>query len=387
MINGLEQERLKSLNKSGHMDAPISLELDRITALAARILGVPTCLISLVDNKRQFFASACGLGAPWCELRETPLSHSFCQHVVAHQEVFRIVDSRQDERVKGNLAISELNVVSYLGMPIAAPDGSVYGSFCVIDTKPRDWSDEDETIVAQFAAIVSNTLSMIEEDRHKRHHLELVIHDIRTPMTSVQIAAELLKQKSDEIPESIRPVINHLHEGSKQSLSLVDSLEKETHSPDGDPTFAEVLPVISGVIEDLSPHAFRKKITLDWKSIEQSISSPTDSFVVARVTQNLLSNAIKFSPPGGHIVVQCFVDERFFRLQISDNGPGFTQEDRSKLFQRYAQLSAKPTDGENSTGLGLSLTKALLERHDGSIELLDSDEGATFEVTLPLAPQ
>lgn len=385
MAEGLEFDRLQALKRSGHLDAPVSLELDRITTLAAQVLGAPTCLISLVDDKRQFFASACGLGAPWCELRETPLSHSFCQYVVAHQEILRIVDSRTDERVAGNLAITDLKVISYLGIPIVSAEGNVFGSFCVIDTKPREWTLQEEEVLAQFAAIVSNLLNLLEDDRHQRSHLELVLHDIRTPMTSVQIGAELLSQKIDIIPDILKPVIDHIQEGARRALGLINSLEKETHSPQEDVTISEVLPVISNVIEDLSPQALRKEITVDWRSIERSISSPTDSFVIARVTQNLLSNAIKFTPQGGHIEIECFTEDGNVCLRVRDNGPGFTPEDRKNLFQRYARLSAKPTAGEHSTGLGLSLTQALLSRHNGSIELLDSEVGATFQVILPLA--
>jgi GAF domain-containing protein len=93
--------------------------------------------VSLVDADRQFFKSALGLPEPWATRRETPLSHSFCQHVVATGAPLRVEDARDHSLVCDNLAIPELGVVAYLGMPLATADGQVLGSLCAIDTEPR----------------------------------------------------------------------------------------------------------------------------------------------------------------------------------------------------------------------------------------------------------
>ena len=85
--------------------------------MVTRQLGVPVALVSLVDDERQFFPGQVGLPDPWCDSRQTPLSHSFCQHVVRSGEPLIIEDSRLEPLVQHNLAITDLNVIAYAGMP------------------------------------------------------------------------------------------------------------------------------------------------------------------------------------------------------------------------------------------------------------------------------
>ena len=100
-------------------------------------------LVSLVDEDRQFFKSEVGLPAPWSERRQTPLSHSFCKHVVANRRPLIVHDAREDPALCTNGAVADLNVIAYLGVPLTTDDGEVIGSFCVIDGCPRAWTDDD----------------------------------------------------------------------------------------------------------------------------------------------------------------------------------------------------------------------------------------------------
>ena len=136
-------ERLRALRATGLLDTPAEKPFDRLTQLVCRVLRVPVSLISLVDAERQFFKSQQGLSQPWADERQTPLSHSFCQHVVLRQEPLVIEDARSDPLVCENLAIPDLGVGAYLGVPLTDPEGHVLGSLCAIDTKPKAWSDND----------------------------------------------------------------------------------------------------------------------------------------------------------------------------------------------------------------------------------------------------
>lgn len=152
--------RLAALDRSRLLDSETDERFDRITRLVALALNVPVTLISLVDKDRQFFKSAVGLPEPWASCRQTPLSHSFCQYVVARSEVLRIEDARSDPLVADNGAVRDLNVVAYLGVPLRAPDGHVLGSLCAINGVPRRWSDRDENMMRQFAAIVEEQIAL-----------------------------------------------------------------------------------------------------------------------------------------------------------------------------------------------------------------------------------
>lgn len=153
----------KVLETIGLLDSPPEIEFDRLTRLACRLLKVPVSLISLVDTDRQFFKSAQGLPEPWATKRETPLSHSFCQHVVASEEPLVIPDARDDPQLCTNLAIPDLNVVAYLGIPLRIPNGHVIGSLCAIDSQPRKWSADNVATLTELAEIVMTEIAV-------RHH-------------------------------------------------------------------------------------------------------------------------------------------------------------------------------------------------------------------------
>ena len=151
-----DPERLATLRASGLLDSAAEGAFDRITALAAKLLHAPVALVSLVDEDRQFFKSSTGLGEPWASKRETPLSHSFCQHALAAGEPLVIEDAREHPLVRENLAIRDLRVIAYAGAPLITAAGHALGTLCVIDHEPRAWTgDQIETLVDLAASVVT----------------------------------------------------------------------------------------------------------------------------------------------------------------------------------------------------------------------------------------
>lgn len=161
-----DSERLAVLARTGLPDSEAEPSYDRLVRLAAKFLGAPVAIVSLVDADRQFFKSCVGLPEPWAGRRETPLTHSFCQHVVTTREALVIDDARTDPLVKDNLAIPDLGVVAYLGIPLVV-NGHVIGSFCAIDSKPRVWSADDVAVLRDLAE------SVVTEIRLRADHREL----------------------------------------------------------------------------------------------------------------------------------------------------------------------------------------------------------------------
>ncbi|MEA2142614.1 MAG: hypothetical protein QOI64_1044 [Solirubrobacteraceae bacterium] len=151
-------ERLQALDAGGlRAGAPVPI-FDRFARLAARVAEAPTALVSVVTDERQYFAGLCGIAQPWADARETPLSHSFCQHVVANGAPLVIQDAREDPVLCSNLAIRDLDVIAYAGFPIFAPTGHVLGSLCAIDSTPRVWQVEHLEALADIAALVGSEL-------------------------------------------------------------------------------------------------------------------------------------------------------------------------------------------------------------------------------------
>lgn len=165
--------RLDALRRLGLLDSSPEPAFDRLTQLAARVLHAPVTLISLVDADRQFFKSQAGLPEPWATRRGTPLSHSFCQHVVSSASPLIIDDARNHELVCDNLAIPELGVAAYAGIPLQLADGTTLGSFCAIDTEPRHWTEEEIAILHDFASLAMTEIrvhsDLLERQRITRH--------------------------------------------------------------------------------------------------------------------------------------------------------------------------------------------------------------------------
>jgi GAF domain-containing protein len=134
---------------------------DRLTRRASTALQTPIALLTLVDADRQFFKSGVGLPEPVASERQTPLSYSFCKHAVASGSPLLIGDVRDLPLVRDNLAIPEFGVVAYAGIPLLTADGDALGTLCVIDTRPRSWTQAEVELLEDLAAA-----AMTEIERH-----------------------------------------------------------------------------------------------------------------------------------------------------------------------------------------------------------------------------
>jgi GAF domain-containing protein len=146
--------RIQAIEDTNLLDAKEDPVLQRLTRLAARSLGAPVALMSLVLEDRQFFAGSWGLPEPWASRRGTTLLHSFCQHVVVSNQPLLVTDARQHPLVQRNLAIQDLDVIAYIGVPLVDSRDNTLGSFCVIEHEPRQWRPQDVEILRDFAAAV-----------------------------------------------------------------------------------------------------------------------------------------------------------------------------------------------------------------------------------------
>ena len=152
--------RLAALASSELMDAEPDAAFDRFTRLASRLLPAPVALVSLVDDHRQFFKSAVGLPEPWATARETPLTHSFCQYAVTTAQPLIVSDARLHPWLKDNLAITDLGVIAYAGVPLVTSEQEVLGVFCAIDGKVRDWTDDEIMLLKELAAMVATEIEL-----------------------------------------------------------------------------------------------------------------------------------------------------------------------------------------------------------------------------------
>ncbi|MBC8141618.1 MAG: response regulator [Armatimonadetes bacterium] len=171
--------RLSALRKTGLLDTAPEEGFDALTRLATRVLKTSMALVSLVDDDRQFFKSSCGLFPELAAKGESPLSHSLCQYVVANEAPLAISDAREIPELKASGAVYDWRIAAYLGVPIFSSDGQhVLGSFCVLDTAPRYWTEEDIALLSDLSQSVMGEIelrSLIRASREAEAKLERAV--------------------------------------------------------------------------------------------------------------------------------------------------------------------------------------------------------------------
>src|SRR3954463_9535229 len=225
--------RLEALEATALLDSPPEEAFDRLTRLASHALNVPVALVSLVADERQVFKSRLGAAEPWASRRGTPLSHSFCQHAVASGEPLVIEDARETPLVRDNLAIRDLDVIAYAGVPLKTSDGAVLGTFCAIDHEPRTWSDADLAFVREMA---QSTMTEIELRTVVRR-----LEDARAEAEGTAMTLRELQAISDaalvnlELDDLLRELLSRVRAAVDADYAAV-LIDGDVRASMGDPT-------------------------------------------------------------------------------------------------------------------------------------------------------
>jgi PAS domain S-box-containing protein len=158
-------ERLGAVRNSGLLEAPVQSEFQDIIEVVKAGLNCPVALVSILDEDRQVFIAHLGLPQKWAEAAETPLTHSFCQHVVRDKQPLIIGDATIHDLVRDNLAITDLGVISYMGVPVTMPDGMVVGALAAIDGEPRAWTESELELLSRIGKVASNQIATFLSER------------------------------------------------------------------------------------------------------------------------------------------------------------------------------------------------------------------------------
>ncbi|MDQ3573583.1 MAG: histidine kinase [Actinomycetota bacterium] len=327
--------RLAELRRARLLDTPAEESFDRLARLATRLLRAPVALVSLVDEERQFFKSCIGLTEPLASARQTALSHSVCQYEVVADSPLVVADARRDPRLFDNAGVLEMGVVAYAGVPIRTRAGYPLGSFCVIDTQPRDWSEEDVAALSELAAAVSDLIELRVSDldaaEHKAALGQLVaaqeaerariageIHDDTLQViTAASIRLQMLRRRvngsATEMLESLVDTVDHASERLRRLL-----FDLRPSALDHD-SLADVLRAYLGeTFGHDSP---------SWAVNDELVAEPPDSvrLVLFRVAQQGLANVLAHAR-AGHVAVTVAPDAGGIALTVADDGLGFGAE-------------------------------------------------------------
>lgn len=212
--------------------------------------------------------------------------------------------------------------------------------------------------------------------------VEVMAHDLKNWVGGANFGAKMLVEMKDGLPEQAQKLSLTIDEASGKALEFIEEFLENTRSSRVDFKLTRKRIDLVELCRQTKSHsealAAAKGIEIELSGPDGSVFVDSDRGAVRRILDNLLSNAIKFSPSGSQLSLS--VDENPTMLVVEDSGPGFTDEDREQLFQAYTRLSARPTGGEISTGLGLSVVKQLADLLDLVIEVINTDRGARIAV-------
>lgn len=412
-----DPERLAALRRTGLLDSLPVRSFDRFTRLASLLLRTPAAVVSLVDDRRQFFKSHIGLPEPWATRRETPLSHSFCRHVVEDGRPLIIDDVSRHERLRENPAIKELQIAAYAGIPLQTADGHVLGSLCVIDRQPRVWKPgeigllselaasvmteialqtitlEHRTLLARFEELTARHLAESEANaiqNKKREGLGSlggVAHEFGNVLGAILGNADLARQEigaDHPASESIERIFiagNRARELVKQTLAFARNESARR----------DVL-ALRPVVEE-SARLLRATLPRNVNLI--AISDGDAPNVQANATQveqaiaNLVTNAchsLQGQPGSITIALDSVTDAPgapaglCARLIVRDSGKGMDAATLERIFEPF--FTTKTND--EGTGLGLSIVHDIMQAHQGAIQASSQPgQGSAFTLFFP----
>lgn len=227
-----------------------------------------------------------------------------------------------------------------------------------------------------------------EASKFKSQLLSLAAHDLKSPLISVRGFVRLLLDEIGNLPRSAEKAV-HIQRLSQNMLTLINELLESAELESGKISLAKKpvdVSLLALTVTELNKHLADRKqqrlvLSVDWS---RPCIVEADEGRLQQAMENLVTNAVKYSPSGKEIFVQVQRDNSSVRFAVKDEGPGFTEEDKPKLFERFQRLSARPTGDESSTGLGLFIVRQIVELHGGSVHAAgEPGKGSTFAIELP----
>jgi signal transduction histidine kinase len=213
--------------------------------------------------------------------------------------------------------------------------------------------------------------------------MNILTHDLMAPFNRIIGLCELSKMSEYKEIKYTKMVAEVSRSGLKLIKNILDVNKLESDNTKENVGTVNLNEVFSSKIENYRKDALGKRITVK-SDLEVNSEFVTNQLYLERIIENLLSNAIKYSKLGTEVMVSAQEKNKVLKFIVTDSGPGFTDKDKRILYQKFKTLSARPTGGEDSTGLGLSLVKTLVDKLGGEISLASQvGKGSTFEVMLP----
>jgi signal transduction histidine kinase len=252
----------------------------------------------------------------------------------------------------------------------------------------KEIEDQRINIERQNEQLERRNIQLSHLNEEKNNLIKILAHDLRTPINQVQGLAQLLLLENQTLPSDQKESINKIIDSSIRLNAMigkildVDAIESNRVNLQLEEIDMNVL--TKRIVSSFDKAAARKQISLNFSPAPSPVSVKGDMLYMTEIIENLISNAIKFSKRNKNVSVELSTTGQLALLRVRDEGPGLTEDDQQKIFQKFQRLSAQPTDGERSTGLGLSIVKKYTELMHGKISYeTEPGVGTSFNLKFP----
>jgi signal transduction histidine kinase/DNA-binding response OmpR family regulator len=411
-----ELERLAALYSYQVLDTPPEEPFDDLVKLAAELCKTPLALITLVDEKRQWFKARIGT-----RVTETPREVSFCAHAILNPGVTVISDTRYDGRLSDNPDVTAGPAYRfYAGAPLITSGGLALGTLCVLDYVPRELTSAQidalqalsrqvisqldlRRLLAESRATESELLAAKRSAERERHlaeeasraktlFLASMSHELRTPLNSIIGYSEMIAEDAAAAgQEQTVADLKKIQLAGRHLLRLINDVLDFSKIEAGKASLFverfEVGQLVRDAIETIRPLVQRQRNRLELVCDERIGAMDSDITKIRQCLFNVMGNAAKFTEDGLiRLQVSRFKreDKEWIEFEISDTGIGMSEEQRSQLFSAFTQAEPATQRNYGGTGLGLAITRQFCWMMGGDIAAQSQlGKGTTFTMRLP----
>ena len=357
-VDEAEAKRLAALEVYDILDTPSEPGFDDIVRIASQICGTPMALISLVDDRRQWFKAAVGIDEV-----ETPREIAFCAHAIEQRDIFTVQDAAADERFVANpLVTGENHLRFYAGAPLVTPEGFTLGTLCVLDREPRTLSTDQLSALQALARQVMAQLELrraVARHEADERHRQLLVDELRHRSRNTLAVVQAI------VAQSLRGIEGTAEARQAITERLVAMADAHDLLGRSDWTAASITDVITSAISAVAGQSERIRLTGPDFQL-----SPRAALSLSMALHELTTNAAKYgalSNGSGQLSVDWHVDPQ------------------GALMLEWRETGGPPVTAPTRRGFGTQLTTSILPRELGGTGVIDhAPDGVRWTMTTML---
>ncbi len=386
---------ISSASKPEIIDSTISKWQTLIDTLA-KIINVPSGLIMRLNSDNiEVFLKSSSDSNPYEKNEKAELKYGlYCETVIGTQKQLIVPDATKSEIWNNNNPDVDINMISYLGVPINWPDGECFGTVCVLDNKENYYNKDFIDLINQIKLHIELDLQLLlrnielkELNEVKTKFMSLISHDVSGNLATLHQYLQLVTNDFDNFDTAeLKNSLISLSQISSTSFSTLNNLLNWSKS-DLVKLKPEIQTVnINEIVEELLSffnYALRlKSIKVNTSYSAEHTIIQTDKNMITAILRNLISNAIKYNNNGGELNIKVELENNKHQITIQDSGIGMSKTHLDNLF-KYNIKQSFGTSGESSTGIGLLLTKEFIDKIGATINVESKiDKGTKFKITI-----